>query len=46
MVNDGAPNDYSNARSLYADPEKYLNRMKGDERAPEKYDPRLEDFIE
>ena len=29
MVNDGAKNDYSNARSLYSDPEKFLNRMVG-----------------
>ena len=46
MVNDGAKNDYSNARSLYSDPEKYLYRMKGDERADQKYDPKLEEMIE
>jgi len=42
MVNDGAKNDYSNGRFLYADPEKFLNRMKTQERADKKYHPDLE----
>ena len=46
MVNDGASNDYQNSRNLYADPMKYLTRMKGNERAPQKYDPLLEEEIE
>lgn len=46
MVNDGAKNDYSNARFLYADPEKFLNRMKTQERANIKYHPDHEVMIE
>ena len=43
MVNDGSEEDYPQARSLYADPEAFLNRIMIDSlRANKRYEPKHE----
>lgn len=45
MVNDGNSKDYDDGRTLYADPMRYLDRLKGRERADAIYAPDKEEAV-